>query len=54
MNFQVVNVPHPNNIHNTCVFAGFEASDSVTNLHVALDRYKDQFKDLHKARWRLE
>ena len=54
MNFQIVNVPHPNSVHNTCVFAVFEASDSVSNLHVTLDRYKGKFKDLQKTKWRLE
>ena len=54
MNFQIVNVPHPNSIHNTCVFAVFEASDSVTNLHIALDRYKYQITALQNTQWRLE
>ena len=54
MNFQIVNVPHPNSVHNTCVFAVFAASDSITNLHVALDRYKDQLTALQKTQWRLE
>ena len=37
MNFQIVNVPTPNSIHNTCVFCCFAATDSVTNLHSALE-----------------
>eukprot|EP00731_Ephydatia_muelleri_P002959 Em0001g2959a len=40
MNFQIVNVPTPNSIHNTCVFCCFAATDSVANLHSALDRYR--------------
>ena len=52
MNFQIVNVPHPNGIRNTCVFSVFEAVDTVTNLHVALDRYKDQITELQKTQWR--
>eukprot|EP00731_Ephydatia_muelleri_P019402 Em0012g227a len=39
-------------IHNTCVFCCFEAGDSVTNLHVALDRFKDQVEHLHGMKWR--
>eukprot|EP00731_Ephydatia_muelleri_P023365 Em0015g948a len=35
MNFQIINVPTPNTIHNTCVFCCFAATDSVTNLHSA-------------------
>ncbi|KAL5487179.1 hypothetical protein EMCRGX_G019751 [Ephydatia muelleri] len=42
MTFQIVNVATPNSVHNTCVFSCFAAGDSVTNLHVALDRFKDQ------------
>ena len=45
MNFQIVNVAAPNSVHNTCVFCCFEAGDTVTNLHIALDRYKDIYKE---------
>eukprot|EP00731_Ephydatia_muelleri_P013186 Em0007g496a len=41
-----------NSVHNTCVFCCFEAGDSVTNLHVALDRFKDQVEHLHGMKWR--
>ena len=47
MNFQIVNVSTPNSVHNTCVFCCFTAGDSVSNLHVALDRFKDQVEHLH-------
>lgn len=53
MSFQIINTENPNSVQNTCVFAVFEASDTVFNLHVALDRYADQFDDLQKAQWRL-
>ena len=46
MNFQIVNTPTPNAIHNTCVFSCFEAGDSLTNLHISLDRYKDDVEYL--------
>ncbi|KAL5500756.1 hypothetical protein EMCRGX_G012356 [Ephydatia muelleri] len=49
MNFQIVNVPTPNSIHNTCVFCCFAATDSVTNLHSALDRYRDQWQGIVEA-----
>ena len=52
MNFQIVNTPTPNAVHNTCVFSCFEAGDSVTNLHVSLDRYKDDIKDLQGMMWK--
>ena len=42
MNFQIVNTPKPNTPKHTCIFTTVEAPDSITNLHVALDRYKDQ------------
>ena len=54
MNFQIVNVPNPNSVHNTCVFAVFQAPDTIHNLHVALDRCKDSFAELQKTKWRLE
>ena len=30
----------PNLIHSTCVYACFEAQDTIANFHIALDRYK--------------
>ena len=53
MSFQIVNVPSPNCPQNTCVFCCFEADDSVPNLHVALDRFQDQEKELQKIKWWL-
>ena len=52
MNFQIVNTINPNAVHNTCVFSCFEAGDSITNLHVSLDRYKEQVKDLVGMMWK--
>ena len=51
--FQLCNVPHPNSIQNTCVFAVFEAKDTPTNLHIALDRYREQITSLQSFIWRL-
>ena len=47
MTFQIVNVATPNSVHNTCVFSCFAAGDNFTNLHVALDRFKDPVEHLH-------
>lgn len=52
MNFQIVNVPHPNSIQNTCVFAAFEAPDSTTNLHITLERYQGPVSLLQSSTWR--
>ena len=52
MNFQVVNTLTPNAVHNTCVFSCFEGGDSITNLHVSLDRYKDNVHDLMGMMWK--
>lgn len=54
MNFQICNVPKPNSVHNTCVFSCFEAADSVTNLHSALDRFGDQVEQLMSMKWRYK
>ena len=51
MSLQLANVPHPNSIHNTFVFCCFQAGDSVTNLHVALDSYRKQVDDLSAMTW---
>ena len=42
MHFQIVNTSVPNSIYNTCVFACFEAQNTIANLHIALDRYKEE------------
>ena len=52
MNSQIVNVPSPNSPQNTCVFACFEAPGSLTNLHVALDRFKNDIEIMNGMRWR--
>ncbi|KAL5510748.1 hypothetical protein EMCRGX_G006349 [Ephydatia muelleri] len=51
MNFQNVSIATPNSVHNTCVFCCFAAGDSVTNLHAALDRFKDQVEHLNGMKW---
>ncbi|KAL5517155.1 hypothetical protein EMCRGX_G002639 [Ephydatia muelleri] len=50
MSFQIVNVPPPNCPQHTCVFCCFEADDSITNLHVALDRFQDQVEELQRIK----
>ena len=50
--FQICNVPNPNSVQNTCVFAVFEARDTPTNLHVALSPFQDQVSSLQGMMWR--
>ncbi len=52
MNFQIVNVQHPNSIQNTCVFTAFEAPDTKTNLHITLERYQGPVSLLQNHTWR--
>ncbi len=51
MSFQVAITAHPNSTLNTVVFCAFEASDTASNLHIALDRYSQQIKDLRNLEW---
>lgn len=51
MAFQICNVVHPNAPTNTCAFCVFEAPDTYTNLHIALDRYRDQIDELESHTW---
>jgi hypothetical protein len=48
---QLCNVPTPNSPKNTSVFTAFEAPDTITNLHIALERYKDQVIQLQSLTW---
>ena len=52
MNFQIVNIYAPNSVHATCVFSCFEASDSIANLHVALDRFRDEVTEIRNMTWK--
>ena len=52
--FQIVNVNKPNSVRNSCVFAVFEAPDSVFNLHLALDQYCTSVAELQKTKWRFK
>ena len=52
MNFQIVNISAPNSVYATCVFSCFEASDSITNLHVALDRFRDEVTEIRNMTWK--
>ena len=52
MNFQTVNTPTPNSVHNTCVFSCFEASDTLSNLHVALDRFRGEVSNICTMKWK--
>ena len=52
MNFQIDNTSTPNSIYNTCVFACFEAQDTIANLHIALDRYKEEVVSLAASQWK--
>lgn len=49
--FQLCNIAKPNSYQNS-VFAIFEARDSPTNLHIALDRYEIQIRALQTLQWR--
>ena len=52
MNFQILNVPSPNAPENTCIFAVFEAPDSMSNLRIALERFTMQVEYLQSSEWR--
>ena len=51
INFQIFNTPAPNSVHNTCVFSCFEASDTLSNLHVALDRFRGEVANISTMKW---
>ena len=52
MNFQIVNTNSPNSVHSTCVFACFEAQDTIANFHIALDRYKGKVTNSGMSQWK--
>jgi hypothetical protein len=52
MNFQIANLLHPNSSHTTCVFSCYEADDTITNFHVALDRFRSEVNNMGTAQWK--
>lgn len=44
-NLQLVNVLTPNSVKNTALLSVFKAGDSTTNLHTALDMYKEHVSE---------
>ena len=54
MSFQLCNVPNPNSCKNSVIFSIFEASDTATNLNIALYQFRPQINSLcGKNIWRL-
>lgn len=49
---QIVNTYKPKSVKNSCVFAVFEAPDTSTNLHIALNRFQDQVSDIQSSNWK--
>ena len=52
MSFQIANVESPSAPENTCVFCLFEAPDTVTNLSIALERYKEEIENIQHKIWK--
>ena len=46
MSLQIANLANPNSPHNTLVFSIFEAPDTKSNLHIGLDRYREEVDDM--------
>ena len=44
---QVVNRDSPNSANHTVVLLMLEADDSLTNMHIAMDPFKDFIEELH-------
>ena len=41
MNIQLVNTKNPNSMKRTALLSVFKAGDSTTNLHIALEMYRE-------------
>ena len=44
-NMQLVNTKNPNSVKKTMLLSVFNAGDSTTNLHIALDRYREHIDE---------
>ena len=54
LNVQLMNIDHPNSHKNTSLVSIFKAGDGTTNLHTALDMYKEHVTKMQgmKLRYR--
>ena len=52
--FQIGNTQFVNSVKNTFPICCFQAGDSITNLNIALARYKDQISEMSSAKWRCD
>lgn len=50
LNLQLVNTTNPNSMKNTTLLSIFKANDSTTNLHTALDIYKEHVKEAQEMK----
>ena len=41
LNMELVNTKAPNSVKNTTLLSIFKAGDSTTNLHTAIDKFKE-------------
>ena len=44
-NLQLVNIVAPNSVKNTALLSVFKAGNSTTNLHIALDMYREHVRE---------
>ena len=50
--YQIVNVPKPNSKNNSTCFLAYRADESLPNLHIALDRYREKIEELNTTEWK--
>jgi hypothetical protein len=53
LSFEIGNLETPNACQNSILFSVFKAPDTPSNLHLALDRYKEDIDELQQSTWRL-
>ena len=52
MSIQLVNISHPKVAKNTSLRFIYEAGDSQSNLHVALEQYQEDIVIIQGMKWR--
>ncbi|XP_033641218.1 uncharacterized protein LOC117301380 [Asterias rubens] len=52
MMLEVANIANPNSRRDTSVICVYESSDTAPNLHIALEKYKEQVESISNTSWR--
>ncbi len=52
--YQITNLDQTNSCFNTTIFCMFKSMESITNINIAMDLFRDQINSLGSESWRYD